>query len=443
MPDNDLQIENRIYRLRISRYRRFLFLLLGAGVLAVLLTGYFLIWNWVPSTIMMKAGVDQKLQLYVPVSGELYKEAVETGGTIGKQKKSEVQGRKSLQIDLTKTVTLKAKQVDSYRMDLKLFGVVPFKNVNVEVIPDVMLKPAGIPIGIYVETNGILVVGVGSYENETGQQCAPAKNILQVGDYILEMNDEKVESKAELIDRVAHCEGQPLVLKIRRGENELPVRIRPQADQGGEYKLGIWVRDNAQGVGTMTYVDEQGHFGALGHGINDVDTSTLMDLGEGKLYHTEIIGITRGSSGSPGELTGFIEYDDRNVMGRILENTVRGIFGECSPEIFMENPNEYMELCLKQDIKKGPAQIICSLGGELKQYDIEILDINLENDNVNRGIVLQVTDKELLSATGGIVQGMSGSPIIQDGKLVGAVTHVLVRDAAKGYGIFIEEMLEH
>ena len=123
-------------------------------------------------------------------------------------------------------------------------------------------------------------------------------------------------------------------------------------------------------------------------------------------------------------------------MGRILENTVRGIFGECSPEIFMENPNEYMELCLKQDIKKGPAQIICSLGGELKQYDIEILDINLENDNVNRGIVLQVTDKELLSATG-------GSPIIQDGKLVGAVTHVLVRDAAKGYGIFIEEMLEH
>ena len=148
MPDNDLEIENRIYRLRISRYRRFLFLLLGAGVLAVLLTGYLLIWNRVPSTIMMKAGVDQKLQLYVPLSGELYKEAVETSGTIGKQKQAEGQKRNSLPIDLKKTVTLKAKQVDSYRMDLKLFGIVPFKNINVEVIPDVMLKPAGIPIGI-------------------------------------------------------------------------------------------------------------------------------------------------------------------------------------------------------------------------------------------------------------------------------------------------------
>lgn len=290
---------------------------------------------------------------------------------------------------------------------------------------------------------GILVAGIGSFEDEEGMQQEPAKNIFQVGDYILEVNDSKVENKKQLMNEILHCEGQPLVCKLRRGETELFVKAQPVLNRNGEYKLGIWVRDNAQGVGTMTYVDEQGNFGALGHGINDVDTGTLMDMGEGKLYHTEIIGITRGSSGSPGELTGFIEYDDRNLMGRILENTVCGVFGECSNSVFEENPNEYMELCLKQDIELGPAQMICSIGGEAKQYDIEILEVNLQNDYVNRGIVLQVTDEELLATTGGIVQGMSGSPIIQNGKLVGAVTHVLVRDATKGYGIFIEEMLEH
>ncbi|MBQ8596824.1 MAG: PDZ domain-containing protein, partial [Lachnospiraceae bacterium] len=274
-------------------------------------TAYFLLWNKVPSTIMLKAGVEQKLDFNVPASGELYREAVEASGKVA----ADNSVQESLYIDLGKTVTVKAEQIDVYKLDLKLFGIIPLKEVDVEVIRDVKLKPAGIPVGIYVKTEGVLVVGIGDFEGEEGQTCSPAKYALQAGDYILEVNDEEVGTKKELINKVEHCEGQEMILKVKRGDLELNVKVKPEMNQNSEYKLGVWVRDNAQGVGTMTYVDEQGGFGALGHGINDVDTSTIMSLEKGTLYHTEIIGITRGSNGSPGELTGFIEYDDDNIMG--------------------------------------------------------------------------------------------------------------------------------
>ncbi|MDE7017971.1 MAG: SpoIVB peptidase, partial [Lachnospiraceae bacterium] len=177
------------------------------------------------------------------------------------------------------------------------------------------------------------------------------------------------------------------------------------------------------------------------HGINDVDTSTLMQLGEGTLYKTEIIGITRGTDGAPGELTGYIEYDNANVIGEITENTAEGIFGVCDDRIVQQTPYEAIPIALKQEVQTGAAQIICSVTGEPKYYDIEIMELHLESGNVNRGLVIKITDEELLSLTGGIIQGMSGSPIIQNGKLVGAVTHVLVQDATSGYGIFIENML--
>lgn len=210
-----------------------------------------------------------------------------------------------------------------------------------------------------------------------------------------------------------------------------------------EWKLGIWIRDNAQGIGTMTYEDADDTFGALGHGINDVDTSILMNLEEGVLYRTEIVGITRGAGGAPGELTGYIEYDSDNVIGEITENTVAGIFGVCDHTLLENTTFEPVPIALKQEIELGPAKIICSVSGEPEFYDVEIVEVNQEHENVNRGIVIRVVDEKLLMLTGGIIQGMSGSPIIQNGKLVGAVTHVLVNDSTKGYGIFIEEMLSH
>ena len=207
--------------------------------------------------------------------------------------------------------------------------------------------------------------------------------------------------------------------------------------------MGIWIRDNAQGVGTLTFVDENGNFGALGHGITDSDTGELMELGRGSLYGTKIVAVRKGTDGVPGELTGMIEYDDANVIGEITKNTPYGIFGRLDLEKVRENgiALETQEIGFKQDIQLGPATMISSVNEEMHEYSIEITAIHMGNDGGNKGLELLVTDEELLNLTGGIVQGMSGSPIIQNGKVVGAVTHVLVNAPEKGYGIFIEEML--
>lgn len=428
-------------------------MVLTAAVAALIVTVYLTYWNKIPSTIKIRAGVEQELDFRVPVSGKIYRVREEDSAPVSSVKGAEDKGRKaveslsgsveSIPVNFAHTVKVRANEIDTYQMDLKLFGVIPYKNVDVEVIQDKMLIPSGIPIGIYVKTSGVLVVGIGEFENSEGKKISPAKYALQKGDYILKVNGEVMENKKHFVQTVEESEGQDLVLTIKRNGEVTDVMVTPGANQNQEWKLGIWIRDNAQGIGTMTYEDTDNSFGALGHGINDVDTSLLMNLEEGTLYRTEIVGITRGSNGNPGELTGYIEYDSDNVIGEIKENTEEGIFGICDAEVEAASAFEPIPIALKQEITLGPAQIICSVTGEPEFFDVEIVEVNLERDNINRGIVVQVVDEKLLTLTGGIIQGMSGSPIIQNGKLVGAVTHVLVQDSTKGYGIFIEEMLGH
>ena len=217
----------------------------------------------------------------------------------------------------------------------------------------------------------------------------------------------------------------------------------PKQNSEGSYKIGIWVRDNAQGVGTMTYIDSDGNFGALGHGINDLDTSTLMELEYGSLYQADIISIKKGEAGHPGEITGYISYDKEEYVGEIQENTKEGIYGEVYKSFLEDTNQEYLNIGLKQDVHLGAIQILCTLDEVPAYYDAEITDIYLQSDNLSRGFRIHITDEGLLNTTGGIVQGMSGSPIIQDGRIIGAVTHVLVNDPTRGYGIFIETMLGH
>lgn len=387
--------------LRRKVYKTCLYLALAGSVAALAFTCYFALWKKVPSNIKIRAGVEQTLDLQLPASGEIYKEAVEVSGLT---KSNIPEG--SVHIDLAKPVTIKANSVQKYEMNLRLFGFIPLKTVDVQVIQDMTLTPAGIPIGIYVKTHGVLVIGVGEFAGEEGQLLCPARYVLQSGDYITQVNDIEVGGKKEFAEMVRHSEGQELVLGIKRGEEYLNVKVRPQSSQSGDYKIGIWVRDNAQGVGTMTYLGENADFGALGHGINDVDTSLLMELEKGTLYHTEIIGITRGANGEPGELTGYIEYDDKNIIGEITENTTEGIFGSCNEQIYDSVSISAIPIGLKQEITQGAAQIICSISGKPEYYDIEILETHLNSENVNRGIVLRITDPKLLALTGGIVQGM-------------------------------------
>ena len=398
---------------------------------AALLGGWlFYTWEKIPASIRIKAGSEQELSLNVPVMGEIYSSYRE---------KEEV-----IPVNLSRPVTVMANRMQEYTMDVKLFGVIPFKTVNVQVIPDKMLVPAGVPIGIYVKTDGVLVIAQGDFEGMDHARKEPAKHLLQAGDYILKADEQEVASKADFTKRISESGGRDMVLTIRREEEIFDIKVHPEQNVNGEYKLGIWIRDNAQGVGTMTYLEEDASFGALGHGINDTDTALLMEVKGGSLYKTEIIAIKKGQGGTPGELTGVIDYNLSNKIGTIDMNSVEGIFGTVDLKGADAISGEAMPIGLKQDVEPGKAQILCCVDGEKipKSYDVNIKAVHLDHDNINRGIELEVTDAALLEQTGGIVQGMSGSPILQNGKIVGAVTHVLVNDPTRGYGIFIENMLE-
>ncbi len=411
---------------RGKRYCKFLYTSLGLSLLTLMGVWLLEIWNRVPSDIRVRAGAPQGLEFSVPATATIYKD----------------KGQGQVNVDLNKELTFYGEEEETYTMQVQLFGFIPFKETALSVIGDTRLTPVGTPIGIYVHTKGVLVIDTGEFENAQGKKAAPAKDKLQPGDYICAIDQMKLEDKGQLMEAIAASDGDSLLLEVKRKNQMIQMEIKPEKDQQGEYKLGIWVRDNAQGIGTMTFVDENGYFGALGHGINDMDTASLMELEDGGLYKTDIISVNKGTPGEPGELSGIIAYAEKNKLGEILQNSHRGIYGKVESSNL--NPDEEpLPLALKQEIKEGPARILCTLSTTPTYYDIEILRVNEENSQVNRGLEIKVTDPRLLELTGGIIQGMSGSPIIQEGKLVGAVTHVMVNDPTRGYGIFIEEMLEH
>jgi len=304
-----------------------------------------------------------------------------------------------------------------------------------------MVIPCGLPVGIYVKTEGLLVLDTQILTCSDGLNYEPAKNIVKAGDYIFRVDGEKVESKEELQDLVEQSGGKKMKFDIVREEETITAAMTPIMTTDGTYKLGIWLRDDTQGLGTITYIDGN-RFGALGHGINDYDTGTQMEIEEGSLYRARILSVKKGESGSPGELVGHVQYGTEEYIGQIESNSEEGIYGTIECEVKNLTSNQKMPIAKKEEVKKGKAYLRFVLEGESKDYQIRILKVDRLERNKKQGILFEIVDKELLNKTGGVVQGMSGSPIIQNGRIVGAVTHVLVNDPTRGYGIFIENMLE-
>ena len=306
-----------------------------------------------------------------------------------------------------------------------------------------LLIPGGMPVGIYMETDGVMVLGTQEIKGKDGIGVNPAKHLVKEGDYIVGVDSDSIYNKSELIERVKKLSNKSVILHIRRKKVYIDVQLHPTKDEGGAYKLGIWVRDNAQGLGTITFLNADSEYGALGHGIHDVDTGKLIEMSTGRLYDTSIQNIKKGENGNPGGMEGIIVYNHYNILGSIATNTETGIYGKLDRIERIFDSKEAYPAAAKKEIQVGEAYIRCAVSGKTEDYTVRITKVDLDAREVNKGIEIQVTDKRLLKLTGGIVQGMSGSPIMQNGKIIGAVTHVFVQDATKGYGIFIENMLEN
>lgn len=329
-----------------------------------------------------------------------------------------------------------------YEVECKLFGLIPVKEVTVHIVEETEVIPCGIPFGIYIEMEGILVVELCDLEQNGISVESSAEHILKPGDYITAVNGAQVTAKEDLQRAVAESGGSVLQLTVVRGGEAFQCSVTPICTDSKIFQIGVWVRDDLAGIGTLTYIDGEGTFGALGHGITDTDVEHLISVLDGTVYQANILSVIRGEQGKPGELVGQIHYNQANRLGQITKNTKNGIFGQIEnlPDSLADATS--MEIGFKQEIENGPAQILATIDDQPELFDIEIMDVDLNPRESNKGIRFQVTDANLIRKTGGIIQGLSGAPILQNGKVVGAVTHVLVNDPCKGYGIFIETMIE-
>lgn len=310
-------------------------------------------------------------------------------------------------------------------------------------INDVNYKvyPSGEPIGIYVKTKGVMVTTVCSFVNSDGVKVSPCEDVVQKGDYISKIDGVDIENKADFMDKLAKAGDKEICLDLFRDNIRHKLKVRAQKAQDGTYKLGIWIKDDISGIGTLTFVDKTG-FAALGHSINDIDTGEIFRISEGAIYNAKLMNIRKPEENTPGRLEGIIDYAPENMIGKVSANEYYGISGYLTSNYHGEIDDEWVGLGTKDDICIGEAYIISCVSGKREKYTVMIDKINLDASKKEKNIEIHVTDERLLNMTGGIVQGMSGSPIIQNGKLIGAVTHVFVNDSSRGYGIMIEEMLK-
>lgn len=412
----------------LAKYKLFLYVLLTTGIISLFGFTFYVFSSRIPEKIILKEDNESVLDLSLPFTGEINTKSVN--------------GDYVSSVNFNYPVSITTGEPASYDISLKLFGLIHYKDITLDVVEKQYLYAGGQPVGVYLKSDGVLVIDNARFTAGDGNNVSPCENIIKKGDYICSVNGVSISTKTELIEKVSSCGGQDLIIGIKRGDSVFDVRVTPQADTAGEYKIGLWIRDDTQGIGTLTFIDEQGRFGALGHGISDIDTGEIFNVHDGVLYNASILTIVKGQAGNPGEYVGTIDYSSKNQLGLINKNSSCGVFGVISNSSELVSKLARYEIGYKYDIKKGKAYIISGTDENVKLYEIQIDEMDYNTNNINKGIEFTVTDGKLLSLTNGIVQGMSGSPIIQDNKIVGAVTHVFVNDSTRGYGIFIENMLE-
>lgn len=341
---------------------------------------------------------------------------------------------KGEQSDIGGIIMLENK--DTSKTVASLFGV-PLKSVSTNNTDDSYVYLGGDAIGVKFYTGGAMVVGISDVGK--GKISSPARNAgLKMGDLITKVDGQKVESTQMFQKIIENSEGKTLLIEFKRGDKIKNATLSPVKNEDGAYKAGMWIRDSTAGIGTVTYVTADGIFGSLGHGISDADTGTLMPLSRGSCVKISVDYAVKGKPNVPGELKGVFS---NNTTGSLVSNTATGLYGSFTADNYKNR--ELVKLGTKDDIHIGKAQIIATVDEQgSKFYDIEIAQI-VQGSKDGKNLIVKITDDELIKKTGGIVQGMSGSPIIQDGKLVGAITHVMVGDPTRGYGIYIENMLNN
>ena len=336
----------------------------------------------------------------------------------------------------TESVAKSVKE-GKYNVQVKLFNAIPIKSSNLNVSQRKYVIPSGEIFGLRFFTRGVIVVGTDSVDTSGGEVYPAEKAGIKKGDIITALDGKQIHSSSEVFDQLASSGGRSIIVKYERDGAQYETSLTPSYCVSEEkYKAGLWIRDSAAGIGTMTFYDpSSGCFASLGHGVCDVDTGLILPLYEGDAVKAQLTGCTKGKQGKAGELCGVFTNESIGVIDLNIDSGVYGVLYNMNPT------QKALPVATEKEIRTGDAQIISSVDENgPAYYDVEILKVMPDDEYKN--MVIQVTDTDLIEKTGGIVQGMSGSPIIQDGKIIGAVTHVLIGDPEKGYGIFIDRMLQ-
>lgn len=385
---------------------------------------YILVINYIPDQITIFEGENISLKTFFGITLNSDNEVLTASADTGE-----------------KTIN----KIGSEKLSVNFFDKLLIKDIDVSVLPRTTVIPVGNIAGLKLYTSGVLVVGMSEIEGEDSQTYKPYENTgIEEGDTIVKINDKEINTTDELIEKINMSKGEEVEIEYIHDEQTKECSITPVKTSEEEYKLGLWVRDSAAGVGTVSFYEPSTQkFGALGHGITDIDTGDLLNIASGEFVTAKILDIKKGEDGNPGKIQGTVE--NQETIGEISKNTEFGIFGKIKDLSSLNiDTSKEMEVALRDEIQLGKATILCSLDNQtVGEYEIEITKINKENNYNNKSMEIKVTDERLIEKTGGIIQGMSGSPIIQNGKFVGAITHVLVNSSTEGYAIFGDLMLKH